>query len=313
MNFLIRLSKTLSSNIGIIVILLSIVAFFFPPIFTWASPYTTYLLGVAMFGMGLTIRANDFKTVFKHPKYIAIGCIAQFIIMPFTAFLLAKLFQLPADLAIGVILVGCCPGGTASNVITHIAKGDTALSVSMTIVSTLLAPLVTPGLVYLLGGTWVEVPFWSMVVSTVQMVLVPVLLGIVIHEVFRDTVEKVIDIMPLISVIAIVLLICSIVGKNASALMTCGLLVVVVVILHNLCGLFLGLGTAKALRLDTPKATAVSVEVAMQNSGLAVSLAAANFAINPLATVPGAIFSVWHNISGSLFASYMKKKNETIK
>lgn len=305
-----RISGFLSGNIGIIVIAFSIIAFFIPTAFIWATPYTSFLLGVAMFGMGLTIKIEDFKFIFKHPKDMLIGCLAQFLIMPVTAYALARIFNLPPDLAIGVILVGCCPGGTASNVITHIAKGDTNLSVGMTTVSTLIAPIITPMLVYLLGGQWVKVSALSMMTSTIKVVLVPILLGIIVHKVLGNKTENISDVMPAVSVVAIVLIICGIVGKNASSLVTCGIAVGIVVMLHNSFGLLLGFMVSKVLRLDTKKSTAIAIEVGMQNSGLAVSLAATNFAMNPLAAVPGAIFSVWHNISGAIFASYMKKKND---
>ena len=258
-----KISNFASKYIGIIIIVLSIIAFCFPPTFSWATNYTSLLLGIAMFGMGLTIKLDDFKIVFTRPKELLIGCFAQFTIMPLVAFCLAKAFHLSPDLAIGVILVGCCPGGTASNVITYIADGDTALSVGMTIFSTLLAPFITPILVYLLGGSWVEVSLLAMILSVVKVVLLPVLGGVLIYQLFPNFVEKIRDILPLISVVAIVLLISGIVGSNA--------------------------------------------EVGMQNSGLAISLATSNFAANPLATLPGAIFSVWHNISGSVFASIRRR------
>lgn len=305
-----KISGFLSAKIGIIVIIFSIIAFFIPKAFIWATPYTSFLLGVAMFGMGLTIKLKDFKIIFRHPKDMIIGCMAQFLIMPFTAYILARIFKLPPDLAIGVILVGCCPGGTASNVITHIAKGDTNLSVGMTTVSTLIAPIVTPMLVYLLGGKWVEVSALSMMMSTIKVVLVPILLGIITHKLLGNRTEKISEVMPAVSVVAIVLIICGIVGKNASSLLTCGVAVGVVVMIHNSFGLLLGFVVAKLLRLNTKKSTAIAIEVGMQNSGLAVSLAATNFAMSPLAAVPGAMFSVWHNISGAMFASYMKKKND---
>ena len=292
-----KISNFASKYIGIIIIVLSIIAFCFPPTFSWATNYTSLLLGIAMFGMGLTIKLDDFKIVFTRPKELLIGCFAQFTIMPLVAFCLAKAFHLSPDLAIGVILVGCCPGGTASNVITYIADGDTALSVGMTIFSTLLAPFITPILVYLLG----------MILSVVKVVLLPVLGGVLIYQLFPNFVEKIRDILPLISVVAIVLLISGIVGSNAAKIVACGAIVFVVVVLHNICGLLLGLSFAKIFNLNYKKATAVAIEVGMQNSGLAISLATSNFAANPLATLPGAIFSVWHNISGSVFASIRRR------
>ena len=167
-----QISALLSKYIGLIIILLSVIAFFKPSGFAWATGYTSWFLGVAMFGMGLTISGKDVQVVFTRTKEVLVGCIAQYTIMPLAAWLLASAMNLPADLALGVILVGCCPGGTASNVITYIAGGDVALSVGMTTVSTLIAPLMTPALVYLLGGAWVEVSFLAMVSSVVKVVLV---------------------------------------------------------------------------------------------------------------------------------------------
>ena len=303
-----QISAFLSKYIGLIIILLSVIAFFKPSGFAWATSYTSWFLGVAMFGMGLTISGKDVQVVFTRPKEVLVGCIAQYAIMPLAAWLLASVMNLPADLALGVILVGCCPGGTASNVITYIAGGDVALSVGMTTVSTLIAPLMTPALVYLLGGAWVEVSFLAMVSSVVKVVLVPVLLGIVLHSLFGSFIQKISGILPLISVVSIVMIIAGIVANNAEKILSCGALVLLVVILHNGIGLLLGLGAGKLLGSSYEKETAIAIEVAMQNSGLAVSLAAANFAANPLATLPGAIFSVWHNISGSMFASLRRRK-----
>ena len=303
-----QISAFLSKYIGLIIILLSVIAFFKPSGFAWATGYTSWFLGVAMFGMGLTISGKDVQVVFTRPKEVLVGCIAQYTIMPLAAWLLASAMNLPADLALGVILVGCCPGGTASNVITYIAGGDVALSVGMTTVSTLIAPLMTPALVYLLGGAWVEVSFLAMVSSVVKVVLVPVLLGIVLHSLFGSFIQKISGILPLISVVSIVMIIAGIVANNAEKILSCGALVLLVVILHNGIGLLLGLGVGKLLGSSYEKETAIAIEVAMQNSGLAVSLAAANFAANPLATLPGAIFSVWHNISGSMFASLRRRK-----
>ncbi|MGN0136900.1 bile acid:sodium symporter [Anaerotignum sp.] len=302
-----KFSGFLSRYIGVIIILFSVLAFFKPSGFAWATNYTSWFLGVAMFGMGLTISGKDFRIVFTRPKEVLVGCVAQYTIMPLAAWGLAKVMQLPTDLALGVILVGCCPGGTASNVITYIAGGDVALSVGMTIVSTLLAPILTPVLVRLLAGAWVEVSLLAMITSVVKIVLIPVLLGILIHTVFGGFVKKVSSILPLISVISIVMIIAGIVANNAEKIVTCGALVLLIVVLHNGIGLLLGLSAGKLLGFSYEKETAVSIEVAMQNSGLAVSLAAANFAANPLATLPGAIFSVWHNISGSIFASQRRR------
>ena len=304
------ISSLASRYIGIIIIAFSCLAFFWRDGFSWMTNYTSVFLGVIMFGMGLTIKLDDFRAIFSRPKEVVIGAVAQYTIMPVIAWLLCKVMNLPADLALGVILVGCCPGGTASNVITYIAGGDVALSVGMTITSTLAAPIVTPLLVYVLAGTWVEVSFWAMVISVVKVVLVPVLLGILINWVWGKQIQKISEVLPLISVVSIVMIISGIVAVNAEKILSCGLLVLGVVMLHNLCGMGIGLGAAKILHIEYDKATAIAIEVGMQNSGLAVSLAAANFAGNPLATLPGAIFSVWHNISGSIFASIRRSGTE---
>lgn len=305
-----RVCDFLSSNIAVLIIIFSVIAFFYPKGFSWATNYTTLFLGTAMFGMGLTIKADDFKVVFTRPKDLCIGFVLQYTVMPLTAFALAKAFGLSADLALGVILVGCCPGGTASNVITYVAKGDVPLSVGMTIVSTLLAPLCTPILVYFLAGSWVEVSLASMMISVVKVVLIPVLAGILIYRIFPRQVDAVREMLPLISVVAIVMIISGIVGSNAEKIMTCGLLVMVVVAIHNTIGLALGTAAAKLMKLEEKKVTAIGIEVGMQNSGLAISLATANFAANPLATLPGAIFSVWHNISGTIYAGIRNRKGK---
>ena len=300
----------LTRYIGVVIILFSILAFMIPTAFAWATNYTSLLLGAAMFGMGLTIKAEDFKAVFVKPKEIIIGCIAQYTIMPIVAWILCQLFGLDLDLAIGVILVGCCPGGTASNVMTFIARGDVSLSVGMTICSTLLAPIVTPLLVYGLAGTWVDISVSAMIVSVVKVILIPVLLGLLIHRLLGDKMTKISPFVPLISVVAIVFIIAGIIANNIAKIVSCGLLVLCVVMIHNLVGILFGLLASKLFNIDYDKATAIAIEVGMQNSGLAVTLATAHFAMHPLATLPGAIFSVWHNISGSIFASIRNRKYE---
>lgn len=306
--FLGKASSFLSRYFAVIILLTSAFAFLQPEGFKWIPGYTALFLGTAMFGMGLTIKKEDFKVVLSRPKEVFAGCVLQYTIMPFAAYLLAVVFNLDTDLALGVILVGCCPGGTASNVIAYIAKGDVPLSVGMTIASTLIAPLVTPFLVYILAGAWVEVSFWAMVMSVVKIVLLPVIAGIILNGMFREKVEQLGAVLPLISIVAIVAIIDGIVAVSASKLMSCGLIVIALVVLHNSIGLGMGLFMAKVMKVNYAKETSIAIEVAMQNSGLAVALATVNFAANPLASLPGAVFSVWHNVSGSMFASYRIKE-----
>ena len=273
---------------------------------SWVNP----LLGIVMFGMGMTLKLSDFKVVFTKPKAVITGILSQFIIMPLLAWLLCTIFQLPTELAVGVILVGCCPGGTSSNVMTYLSKGDVALSVGMTACTTILAPIVTPALVLLLAGQSVDVSYVSMLMSIVQVVLVPIVLGFIINAIAPKIADVFGKVLPLISVIAISLIIMAVVSANAAKLMTVGALIIVVVMLHNLCGYALGYLAGRALGLSRAQMRTLSIEVGMQNSGLATSLATVHFATMPLAAVPGAVFSVWHNISGAVYANILARTAE---
>jgi len=305
-----KTSLKLSSNITLIVAAVAVVSLFVPASFLWISTAAiTPLLGVVMFGMGLTLKPSDFKPIFTHPKEIVIGELAQFITMPGLAWMLCKVLNLPQELALGVILVGCCPGGTASNVICYLAKGDLALSVALTAVSTLLAPVITPALVLLLAGRSVEVDIIGMFLSIVQVVIVPIILGFAVSHYFQGVTQKVVKALPTFSTLAVATIIGIVVSHNALNILSCSLLVAVAVILHNIMGLALGYIVGKALRLRPDRCTAISIEVGMQNSGLATSLAVTHFAMFPMTTVPGAIFSVWHNFSGSIAAQIFRRKN----
>ena len=286
-----------------IVLAVGAVSLFVPASFIWIDTWTINpMLGVIMFGMGLTLSPHDFKVVLSRPKDILIGCLAQFTVMPLLAWLLAWCFSLPKELALGVILVGCCPGGTASNVITYLAKGDLALSVGMTATSTLLAPLLTPLLVWLMAGTMVDVDTVGMMKSIVYVVIAPIAIGLLCQRFLPRMTKSVTPYLPAFSSLAIAITVGIVVSHNADRLMLGGMIVVLVVMIHNLSGLVLGFAIGRLLRLSRPKSVALSIEVGMQNSGLASSLAVLHFAAFPLATIPGAVFSVWHNISGALAA-----------
>ena len=300
-----KVSDFVGKYMAVIVIAVAALALLAPNTVSFIkTSYVNYLLGIVMFGMGLTLKPSDFKVVFSRPKDVIVGCIAQFTLMPFLAFLLTKLFNLPAELAVGVILVGTCPGGTSSNVMTYLSKGDVALSVGMTAVSTILAPFLTPLLTLLYAGQRVDVNVMSMFLSIVKVVLVPIALGFVINHFFHEFTQNAVRVLPLISTTAIVAIVAAVVSANSAKILTSGLLIVAVVILHNLLGYATGFAVGKALHLDSSKCRAISIEVGMQNSGLATSLAATHFAQYPLATIPGAVFSVWHNISGAVLANF---------
>ena len=283
MRVLEKISDFVGKYMAILVLAVAALALFVPQSVSFIkTSYVNTLLGIVMFGMGLTLKASDFKVVFSRPKDIIIGAVAQFTIMPLLAFVLTKLFQLPPELAVGVILVGTCPGGTSSNVMTYLAKGDVALSVGMTGVSTILAPFLTPLLTKLYAGQTVDVDLLSMFLSIVKVVIVPIVLGCIINKLFSSFTEKVTKILPLVSVTAIVAIVAAVVSANSSKIMTCGFLIMLVVVLHNCLGYALGFAVGKALKLDMSKCKAVAIEVGMQNSGLATSLAATHFAQYPL-------------------------------
>ena len=298
-----------SRFMALIVLAVAALALFVPSSGFWISlKAVNYLLMVVMFGMGLTMKLDDFKVVFTQPKDVLIGCLAQFTVMPLLAFSLGKIFGLEAGLLAGVILVGTCPGGTSSNVITYMSKGNVALSVGMTSVNTLLSPIVTPAITYLLLRTSVKVDMLAMCLSILQVVILPIALGFVVNKFAKKFVAKVIDILPVISVIAICLIVSTVVSHNAEKILTTGAIVFVVVILHNLLGYACGFGLGKVLKMDMPKTKALTVEIGMQNSGLATSLANTAFPSLAMATVPGAIFSVWHNISGAILANILRNR-----
>ena len=293
---------------GVLVLLAAVVSLWWPASFSWIDTWVINpTLGVIMFGMGLTLSPQDFRMVLRRPKDIIIGCLAQFTVMPLLALALTWAFSLPRELALGVILVGCCPGGTASNVITYLAKGDLALSVGMTATSTLLAPVLTPLLVWLMAGTMVDVDTVGMLLSIIYVVIAPIVVGLLCQRFLPKMTQSIVPYLPALSSIAIALVVCIVVSHNADRLLVGGLLVVLVVVLHNICGLGLGYLIGRLLGLAETKKKALSIEVGMQNSGLASSLATLHFAAYPLATIPGAVFSVWHNISGAIVAYFYRK------
>ena len=308
MAFLEKVSSFVSKYMAVFVIMVAALALYQPWTFQWAAPKITILLGVVMFGMGMTLKLSDFKMVLERPRDVLVGALAQFSVMPLLAWVLAKAFHLPADLAAGVILVGTCPGGTSSNVMTYLARGDVALSVSMTMTTTVLAPIVTPFLTLCLAGEWVDISFSGMMLSILQVVVAPIVLGIILNSFFSNMVAKVVRVLPLVSVVAIILIVGGVVAVSSQRILETGLLIMGVVMLHNLLGYLLGFGIGKLMGMDMAKTKAVSIEVGMQNSGLATSLAMLHF--GAAAAIPGAIFSVWHNISGSLAANYLSARME---
>lgn len=306
-----QICRFIAKHMGVLVLLAAVLALLWPATFSVLKPsMISYLLGVVMFGMGLTLNARDLKVVFVRPKDILLGCAAQFTVMPLLAWALTKAFALDEALALGVILVGCCPGGTSSNVITYLSKGDLPLSVGMTAVSTLLAPIMTPLLVLLLAGKSIDVNVAGMFLSILWVVILPIALGLLVKKIWPGVTGWAADYLPALSSLAIATIVLTVVSANATNLLAGGMVILAVVMLHNVCGYAMGYGLGSLLKLSTAKKKALSIEVGMQNSGLASSLAATHFAAFPMAAIPGAIFSVWHNISGALLARIYTGKKE---
>ena len=313
MSTFLRFTQFIQKTFALWVVLFAGIALIVPEAFVWLKAYIIWMLGIIMFGMGMTMTVDDFKGVLHSPKAVVIGVVAQFMLMPGLAYLLCQLFQLPPAIAIGVILVGCCPGGTASNVITYMAKGNTALSVACTSVSTILAPILTPAVFYLLASQWIEINALSMLGSILQVVLFPIILGLIVRSVLKQKVETYIQVMPLISVLAIVAIVAAIIAGSKTQILESGLLILAVVALHNGLGYLLGFGASWLFKLPYADSKAIAIEVGMQNSGLGVALAAVHFATSPITAVPSAIFSLWHNISGPALATYWASKANPIK
>ena len=257
--------------------------------------------------MGMTLTGGDFRRVLLRPQDVTVGFLAQYGIMPFTGFALAKILGLEPLLAAGTVLVGACPGGTASNVITYLARGDVALSVTMTSVSTVFSPILTPLFTYLLAGEWIPVPFLKLFISTVQIILLPVTLGLAVRSLFKERIKTALDVLPMLSSISIIFIVGVIVASNSDSIQEVGLKTGIVVVLHNAVGFTLGFYVARLAGMDMSKARAVSIEVGMQNSGLGVALAKAHF--GALAALPSAIFRVWHNVSVSVLDLWWRRRD----
>ncbi|MGQ2286425.1 bile acid:sodium symporter family protein [Leuconostoc suionicum] len=318
MNTIKSLSKFLTKFFTVFVILVALAAIFIPgPGTSLATTKVgnlsavSILLMIVLFGMGITLTPTDFKRVARNPLQIILGTIAHYVIMPLIAFLLVHLFGLTGAAAVGVILVGSAPSGTSSNVMSFLSGGDVALDVSIGLLSTLLAPIMIPTLLKLLAGKWVHVPFASMFFSAFQIVVIPIVLGVIVHMIFKEHVQKVIEIMPLISQVAILVIILAVLSANSKTILAVSTLILVpVIILHNLLGYLLGYGFSKMMKMKTPQQKAITFEVGMQDSALASTLAISFF--EPASAIAAVMFSVWHNISGSVLASLWKNHTDNI-
>jgi BASS family bile acid:Na+ symporter len=303
-----KVSKFVGGTFSLWVIVFACLGFFWPEVFTPLKGYISIFLGIVMFGMGLTLSSADFREVFRRPLEVLIGVVGHYIIMPLLAYVLAIVLKLPPEIAVGVILVGCCPSGTSSNVMALLAKGDVALGVSIASVSTLIAPLATPALISFLAGRWMPIDGGALIKDILTVVILPIILGVIVKSLFKKQAEASVQALPLVSTLAIVIIVAIVVGGSKAKIIESGLLIFAVVILHNGLGYLLGYLFAKLFRMNSSKRKAILFETGMQNSGLGAALASAHF--SPIAAVPSAIFSVWHNISGSLLATWFARRAE---
>ena len=282
-------------------IIATVTAYAAPGLFVPLKGSIVPLLTIIMFGMGLTLTAKDFKRVVTRPQMVGLGVLLQYTVMPLAAFIIGHALALEPELMAGLVLVGCSPGGTASNVISYLAKADVALSVTLTLVSTLLAVVATPVLTWLVVGQTIPVAVGAMLLSLLKIVLIPVLLGVVLNTFFHQHLRRLQPIFPVVATVAIVIVIAIVVALNQERLANTGLAIVAAVILHNLLGFLGGYWIPRLLGHDPVTCRTLSIEVGMQNSGLSVALAVQYF--SALAALPGAIFSIWHNLAGAVLVS----------
>ena len=290
------------------VIIFSIWAFFEPDYWSSLSYLIIPLLSLAMFSMGLTLKIDNFIKIFKDFKIIFLGVSLQFLLMHFLGFTLVKIFSLEQLIAIGVILVGCAPGGTASNVICYLARGDVALSISLTICSTILAVFLMPTIFWIYTGSNIEIPFFQMIISIFKIVIIPVILGVFLNSINFIDLKKIKLCLPLIAVLSILFIITIIIASNSDQIFKHGPKIFLIVICHNLLGFFLGFFLSKKMKYSEKISRTIAIEIGMQNSGLATALAIKYF--GTLSALAGAFFSIWHNISGPLIATYWKNKTK---
>ncbi|MBB5470684.1 BASS family bile acid:Na+ symporter [Paraburkholderia sp. CI2] len=281
-------------------VLVSVAAYFSPASFSGVAPHVTTLLTIIMLAMGVTLSAGDFLRVFSRPAPVIAGIVLHYLVMPLAAWVIARALRMPPDLTAGMVLVGSVASGTASNVMIYLARGDVALSVTISATSTLVGVFATPLLTRLYVDASIVVDVHGMLMSILQIVALPIVVGLVVNHLFGKLVRKIEPILPLVSMVAIVLIIGAVVGGTQKSIASVGLVVMVGVILHNGIGLLGGYWGGRLLGFDEAVCRTLAIEVGMQNSGLAATLGKLYF--TPLAALPGALFSVWHNLSGSLLA-----------
>ncbi len=302
MNLVTKVSGLVGKYLTLLVFAAIISAYFAPSAYTWATQNTVLLLGVVMFGMGMTLHASDFQLVLQRPREVFIGTLCHYTIMPVVAYALVMLFDLTPELAVGMVLLGSCPSGTASNVMSFLAKGDVPLAVSITTVSTLLAPIMMPFLVWALAGQWVTVSFFAMAMTVLKVILVPLALGLLAHRLLGEKyLAQCQKVLVLVSAFAVLSILGGVVAVNGQRILEIGLFMVALVLLHNLFGFALGYFATGRLGFGKRQQHSVTLEVGMQNDALAVSVASVYFV--PEVAIPAAVGAAVHQVTGSLLAS----------
>jgi len=287
------------------VVLFGVTAYFLPGPFVALKGYMDWFFALTMFGIGIVLQAEDFKRIAQKPVIVLVGSSAQFSIMPVGAFLLSKLFNLPPEIAVGLILTGSAPGAMASNVMSYIAKADTAYSVSLTTVSTLLCPLLTPGLTFLLAGSMLEIPFLDMVASVMKMVILPLFVGFAVRHYFKSKVEKILPVFPAISVTFIIFICSLVIALNKSYLAQVTVVIVVAGIVLNIYGMLAGYGVGSIFRMELRRRRTLAIEIGMQNAGLGTVLALKHF--SEKTAMPAAIFVFICIITASVMAAVWQR------
>lgn len=319
-----NLSRWLAGNASWVVIAAAVFSFFLPSAFEWVRGTTqTVILGIIMLTMGLTLTTNDFRILAQRPFDILTGACAQFFIMPCVAYLLVHVFRLEPALALGILLVGCCPGGVSSNIMSYLCHGDVAFSVGMTCASTLLAPLMTPLLMEFTAGEIIEIDAIGMFVNILIVTIIPVGIGCYLNYTYskRENFPKIQSLMPGLSVTCLAFIVGGVVSTVHDDLVARGLMLFLwtfaVVFCHNSLGYLMGWTAGTLAKFNIPKKRTISIEVGMQNAGLATVLAGTFFAAQPLAVLPCAISCAWHSISGTILAGiflrFDKRKEDVSK
>ena len=306
-----KLSGFVGKNLTYIVFIVVIWAYFMPNAFLWVVPHTVLLLGIIMFGMGMTLHAKDFKLIVQRPKEVLIGCVAHYTIMPLLAYALVLAFEMPPELAVGMVLLGSCPSGTASNVMGFLAKADVPLSVSITTCSTLLAPIMMPFIVWALAGQWVEVSFIAMATTVMKVILIPLVLGLIVHRMMGEKhVASLSKVLVLISAFGVLVIVGGVIAINGPKILELGAFIVLMVLLHNLGGFLVGYFVTGKLGLGKKQQHSVTLEVGMQNDALAISLVSVFFA--PAVAIPAAVGAAIHQITGSILAGIFARHMDKI-